>query len=308
MHSPNLLIAALLFFFVGPPTAQSLYSRAFGKVTDEPIIFLHGGPGSSSVYFEATTAQKLADEGFYVVVYDRRGEGRSKDSTARMTYEEFFEDLNLIYQKYRIPQAHLIGFSFGGLVATLYAEQQPSRVKSIILVSALVSQQESYNTILDSVARIYIDQNDVASLAALNKIREMDTHSLDYRTAVFAHASRNGFFNLSQPDPEARQIYSTYLSDTLIANYVKNDRAVETLWKNEARKNIDVIPTLTKLAVTIPVYAVYGKQDGLYSRHQITALQKLTGRTRMQYLDNCSHTVFIDQQAKFIGILRDWIK
>lgn len=310
MHSfLKLSIIALTFLLVIPAKAQSLYSRAFGKTSDEPIIFLHGGPGSSAVYFEATTAQKLADEGFYVVIYDRRGEGRSKDSTARMNYEEFFEDLNAIYQKYHLARAHLLGFSFGGLVTALYAEKYPKKVKSVVLASALVSQQASYNTILKSVECIYRDRNDVTNLAQIHTIREMDSNSLAYRTAVFDHASKNGFFSLVKPDVEATQIYSSYSTDTLITRYVKNNQAVETLWKNEERRNIDVTPTLKKLArKQMPLYAIYGKQDGLYSKEQIADLSQITGPSRLVYLNNCSHTCFVDQQAKFIEALRVYLK
>lgn len=305
----KLSIIALTFLLVIPAKAQSLYSRAFGKTSDEPIIFLHGGPGSSAVYFEATTAQKLADEGFYVVIYDRRGEGRSKDSTARMNYEEFFEDLNAIYRKYHLARAHLLGFSFGGLVTALYAEKYPKKVKSVVLASALVSQQASFNTILKSVERIYRDRDDVTNLAQIHTIREMDSNSLAYRTAVFDHASKNGFFSLVKPDVEATQIYSRYSTDTLITRYVKNNQAVETLWKNEERRNIDVTPTLKKLArKQMPLYAIYGKQDGLYSKEQIADLAQITGLSRLVYLDNCSHTCFIDQQAKFIEALKAWLK
>ncbi|PSL31226.1 alpha/beta fold hydrolase [Dyadobacter jiangsuensis] len=305
----KLLVITLTFLPGFTVQGQSLYSRAFGNAGNEPIIFLHGGPGSSAVYFEATTAQKLADVGFYVIIYDRRGEGRSRDSTASMNYEEFFEDLNSIYEKYHLSRAHLIGFSFGGLVTTLYAEKHPEKVKSIILASALVSQQASYNTILRSVERIYEDQKDPANLVQIRAIREMDTNSLLYRTAVFAHASKNGFFSLPKPDWEARQIYSTYPTDTLITRYVKNDRAVETLWRNEKSKNIDVTPVLKKLRnKKIPVYAIYGKQDGLYSKEQIADLSHITGKSRLVYLDNCSHTCFVDQQAKFIKALKFWLQ
>ena len=54
--------------------------------------------------FEGTTAQKLADLGFYVIAYDRRGEGRSADPNATFTYNEAFQDLNAIYKK--IQAAH----------------------------------------------------------------------------------------------------------------------------------------------------------------------------------------------------------
>lgn len=309
MHFIIKLPIALTFFFSCLANGQSLYSRAFGKKADDPVIFLHGGPGSSAVYFEATTAQKLADEGFYVVVYDRRGEGRSADSTARITYEEFFEDLDRIYQKYHLTRAHLIGFSFGGLVTTLYAEKHPEKVKSIILASALLSQQASYNAILHSVQNIYRNQNDTTNLAALSKIRAMDTNSLAYRTEVFAHAFRNSFFSLHNPDLDAQRIYATYQTDTLIKSYIKNERAVETLWKNEQRKNINVTPVLRKLAhAEMPVYAIYGKQDGLYSTSQIAELTQIVGKSRLIYLENCSHTVFIDQQTKFIEAVKSWLK
>lgn len=290
--------------------AQSLlYSRAFGKETNDPVIFLHGGPGSSSVYFEATTAQMLADQGFYVIIYDRRGEGRSKDPDAKMNYDEFFQDLNSIFEKYRIKRSNLIGFSFGGLVTTLYAEKYPEKVKSIVLTSALISQQASYNTILNSVESIYTRQKDTASIHSVVKIRKMDTHSLPYRTEVFNHASRNGFFSLQEPDSAAALIYSRYNSDKLITSYVKNEKAVEAFWKNEKLKNIDITPALKKLiARKIPVYAVYGKQDGLYSEKQIADLRLLVGEQRLKYLDNCSHTVFVDQQSQFIGALSGWLK
>lgn len=305
----RLFIAVLASLLTFSAKGQYLYSKSFGIASDEPIIFLHGGPGSSSVYFEATTAQKLANEGFYVVIYDRRGEGRSADSTARMNYEEFFEDLNHIYQKYQLTRAHLIGFSFGGLVTTLFAQKYPEKVKSIILASALISQQASYNTILNAVGHIYQIHNETANLRALEKIRALDTNSLVYRTEVFAHASRNGFFSLQNPDPEALRLYSTYKTDTLITRYIKNERAVEMLWKNEQRKNIDTTPVLQKLAqAQIPIYAIYGKQDGLYSKEQIVDLQRITGTKRLNYLDNCSHTVFIDQQVKFLEAIKKWLK
>jgi proline iminopeptidase len=309
MHSfVKLTVTTFALLAASTAIAQSLYSRAFGRKTGDPVIFLHGGPGSSSVYFEATTAQKLADKGYYVVVYDRRGEGRSRDSTATMNYEEFLEDLNLIYQKYHLVRAHLIGFSFGGLVTTLYAEKYPEKVKSIILTSALVSQQASYNTILSSVQRIYKDRNDMANLAMLDKIGEMDTNSLAYRTSVFAHASQNGFFSLPEPDTGAQQIYATYKTDTLITRYLKNERAVETFWENESQKNIDITPILKRLTQgKMHVYAIYGKQDGLFSEKQIAHMLEITGKSRLKYLDNCSHTVFVDQQEKFLEAVDSWL-
>lgn len=289
--------------------SQHLYSKSFGSRSNPPIIFLHGGPGSSSVFFEATTAQLLADRGFYVIVYDRRGEGRSVDKQARMNFTEAFADLNNIYAQYNLERASLVAFSFGGLVAAQFAQQHSHKVASLILCSALVSQQKSYETILRSVRAIYMNKDDHTHVKEVLTIAKMDTNSLAYRTLVFKHASTNGFFSLSAPNERAKEIYATYQTDTLITSYVKNERAVSTFWEHESKHNIDITPQLKYLrTLQIPIYALYGKQDGLFSIEQLHEIGRTIGSDRVLYLDQCSHTLFIDQQEVFLSSLAIWLK
>ncbi|KAA0992147.1 alpha/beta fold hydrolase [Dyadobacter aurulentus] len=303
-----LLIALFIFIFPSQCFSQGLYSRSFGDTKDHPIIFLHGGPGSSSVFFEATTAELLARNGFFVVIYDRRGEGRSADKNARMDFDEAFRDLKSIYDHYGLKRASLLAFSFGGLIAAQFAEKNPDMVKTLVLCSALISQQQSYYTILRSARTIYEDQKDSLRLSKLASIAQMDTNSLAYRTLVFSHASANGFFTLRMPNDRAKAIYDTYKTDSLIVGYVKNERAVATFWEHEPRHNIDVTPQLQFLRKrSVPVYALYGKQDGLYSSKQIADLRHLIGKDHVEYLDNCSHTLFIDQQQMFLSALKTWL-
>ncbi|MHA4739477.1 alpha/beta hydrolase [Dyadobacter sp. MSC1_007] len=288
--------------------SQQLYSKSFGNPNDQPVIFLHGGPGSSSVYFESTTANLLAARGFFVIVYDRRGEGRSKDENARMNFNEAFTDLEGIYEKYNLKSAHLLAFSFGGLVAAQYAQKHPDMVKSLVMCSSLVSQQQSYNTILASTKAIYGRERDSLNLNELNSIMQMDTNSLNYRTLVFKHASANGFFTLQAPNERAREIYDTYKTDSLIIHYTKNENAVSTFWHREVKHNIDITPELHYLRQRgIPIYALYGKQDGLFSSKQISNIKQVIGDKNVAYLDNCSHIVFIDQQLLFLSTVQTWL-
>jgi proline iminopeptidase len=108
---PNIFFLFLTTFF---DNGHTLYSKVYGNIDNPVIIFIHGGPSGNSTLFEATTAQPPADKGFYVIVYDRRGEGRSIDSTATFTYQETFADINEIYQTYKIKKANLIGHSLVG--------------------------------------------------------------------------------------------------------------------------------------------------------------------------------------------------
>ena len=112
--------------------AQEIYSKAYGHKGNPALIYVHGGPRGNSTLFEGTTAKKLADKGFYVIVYDRRGEGRSGDSTAKLTFDEAFLDLNNLMKQYGLLKVSLLGHSFGGIVSTLFARKYPEKIERLI--------------------------------------------------------------------------------------------------------------------------------------------------------------------------------
>lgn len=123
---------------------QELYSKVFGNPENPAVIFLHGGPGYNSATIESTTAQNLADKGFYVLVYGRRGEGRSEDEKASFTFKQTNADLISLYKKYNIKKAILIGHSFGGIVGTKFTEKYANKVFALALVGAPVTLQKTF--------------------------------------------------------------------------------------------------------------------------------------------------------------------
>lgn len=290
---------------------QSIYTKSFGNSKDNPIIFLHGGPGYNCVNFEATSAQNLADKGFYVIVYDRRGEGRSKDPNAKFTFKETFDDLTSIYQKYSLKNAILIGHSFGGIVATLFAETNPKKVQSIILVGAPVSLQATFKNILSKSKIIYQTKKDSVNLNYIKMLEKMDSASIQYSSYCFGHAMQNGFYTPKNPTAEAKNIYSKFRTDTLLIKYASQMlyEAPKGFWKNEKYTTIDLTKNLKGLLnQKIKIMGLYGKDDGLYSSQQVTDLQNLIGSSNLKYFDNCSHNVFIDQQTQFIDAVIQWTK
>lgn len=300
------LVIATLFV-----SAQDLYTKAFGSNKDKPVIFLHGGPGYNSVNFEATTARPMADKGFYVIVYDRRGEGRSKDLNAPFTFSSTIDDLTAIYKRYGLTKSTLIGHSFGGVVATLFAEKYPEKVQSVILVGAPVSMQESFKTILSASKTIYETKKDSSNLRYLSMLENMDKNSIEYSSYCFMHAMQNGFYSPKNPSAEAKAIYSKFRTDSLLIKYASqmSTQAPQGFWKNEKYTSLDLTANLKNVqSKGIKVYGLYGMNDGLYSSNQVKALQSLLGSTNLKYFDNCSHSVFIDQQAPFIASVQEWVK
>ena len=306
-------IITLTFFILVTVYAntQGIYIKTFGNRNDNPIVFLHGGPGYNCVNFEVTTAQKLADKGFFVIVYDRRGEGRSKDPNAKFSFKETFDDLKSIYQEYNLTSATLIGHSFGGIVATLFAEINPKKVKSIILVGAPVSLQVTFKSIISKSKSIYQTKKDSVNLNYISMLENMDTTSIDYSSYCFAHAMQNGFYTPKNLTAEAKSIYSIFKTDTLLTKYASKMtvKAPKGFWKNEKYTTIDLTKNIQALLnQKIKIYGLYGKEDGLYSNTQVVELQNLIGTSNLKYFDNCSHNVFIDQQSQFIETIYMWTK
>ena len=291
--------------------AQKIYIKTFGNNKEKSVLFLHGGPGYNCAAFEATTAQKLADNGFYVIVYDRRGEGRSLDSNAKFTFQQTFDDLNNILSEFKIEKVNVIGHSFGGIVATLFAEKYPEKVNSIILVSAPVVLQSTFKTIIKTSKEIYQAKKDTETLGYIEYLESLDTASIEYSSYCFGYALQNGFYTPKEMSKEAKKLYSGFRKDTLLSEYgmQMTEEAPNGFWKNEKYTTINLTSNLKNLlSKKMKIYGLFGKDDGLYSREQVKELQNLIGSTHLQYFDNCSHNVFIDQQTPFIGALKNWIE
>lgn len=304
MKSLLLVFVLIMSFFAN---GQNLYIKTYGNEKNKPLIFIHGGPSGNATLFEGTTAQNLADQGFYVIAYDRRGEGRSVDPEAKFTYEEAFQDLNSIYKKYHLKKAVLLSHSFGGLVATLYTNKYPQNVSALILAGALFSQQETYNHILNSIKKIH--NGDSKTLNKIAYIEKLDKNSAGYRKHCFDLASDENYFKMPKPTKASKKLYADYEAGEFFKTNIRNKNAPLLFYQNEKQNNIDSRPFLKKIkAKGVPIFAIYGKQDGIFSSAQITSIKKLAGKDHFALLDNCSHYLFVDQQVEFLSNIKKWLK
>ncbi|MGJ1431168.1 alpha/beta hydrolase [Sphingobacterium spiritivorum] len=257
-----LLLLVLSVYLLPVVAAQEIYSKAYGVQSNPAIIFIHGGPSGNSNLFEGTTAQSLADEGFYVIVYDRRGEGRSKDEQATMTYKESFADLLQLYKDYNIEKANIIGHSFGGIIATLFTDQYPEKVSSLVLAGALCVQQQTYDHILTEANQVF--RQDDGKLQEIQGIQKLDKHSADYRKKTYNIASELHHFTMPRPTPESIRLREQYEESEFNKSNFRNHESPFRFYKNEKNNNVDNRPALKRIKdKKIPIYAIYGKEDGI---------------------------------------------
>ncbi|MBB6269719.1 proline iminopeptidase [Pedobacter cryoconitis] len=286
--------------------AQSLYSKAYGDSKNPPLIFIHGGPRGNSTLFEGTTAKRLADMGFFVIVYDRRGEGRSADPAARVNFEEAFNDLNQLIAQYGLKKVNLIGHSFGGIVSTLFTNRYPEKVERLILTGALFAQQESYNYILQNGEKKAIAQKDTAAISKIHYIKTLDKRGAEYRQLTYGIGSRFGYFKMPEPTEESIRVNKEYETSEFSKSDIRNDQAPALFYKNESLVNIDTKPILKGLSDKgVKLFAIYGADDGIFSPKQLLDLEKITGKDKFHIIRNCSHYPFADQQGEFLKTMKN---
>lgn len=289
--------------------AQNLYTKAYGDRKNPPIIFIHGGPRGNATLFEGTTAQRLADLGFFVIVYDRRAEGRSADPAAKVTFTEAFDDLNQLIKQYGLKKVNLIGHSFGGIVSTLFTNQYPGKVERMILIGALFAQQESYDHILRTAAQQALAQNDSASVNKIKHIHTLDKNGAAYRQLTYEIASRFGYFKMPKPTDESIRVNQEYEHGKFSKVNIRNDQAPILFYKNESRVNINTKPILKGLSAKgVKLFAVYGANDGVFSPGQLSDLEKIVGKDKFYVIRNCSHYPFVDQQSEFLKSIKQIMK
>jgi proline iminopeptidase len=112
-----------------------IWYKVSGAGTRTPVILLHGGPGYSSFYLKPFEA--LGDDR-PVVRYDQLGGGKSDriTDTTLFTIAHFVRELDSLRAHLGYTKVHLLGHSWGTILAVEYYRVHPEHVASLTLASA----------------------------------------------------------------------------------------------------------------------------------------------------------------------------
>lgn len=266
----------------GPGTASANAS---------PLLLLHGGPGAHHDYLYP--GMLALAERHRLVTYDQRGGGQSRtDDPAPITWETQVGDLAAVVGEVHAQPLTLVGYSWGGLLAMLYAIEanrtgampMPERM---VLVSPAPITREWRNMFEKSLLERQRGPAIQAMRAELSAsgLRERDMDA--YRQRSF-ELSVAGYF----ADPS--------LAGSLTPFRVTG-RVQSSIW--ESLGDFDLREALR--AVAMPVLVVHGREDPIPLSSSEAIATALRGE--LVVLESCGHVPYVEQPAALFAAIERFL-
>jgi proline iminopeptidase len=251
-----------------------------------PLLALHGGPGSTHHYFGPL--EKLADER-PVVVYDQLGCGSSdRPQDVEWSIAVFRDEVVAVRSQLGLERIHLLGTSWGGMLALEHVLSGAEGIVSLILSSTLAS----------------IEQWAAEQLALKNALRPdvvevLDRHELkgtyddpEYDQAMEAYFDRH-FYRGRRPRPELELMEAQRGRDVYRAMQGPNE------WTpTGALRGWDVRDRLGE--IDVPTLVIRGRHDMCTDPIAAT----LTGGipdSREVVLEESSHTPLLEETDRYLA-------
>ena len=107
-----------------------------------PLLCLHGGPGAPHDYLEPLEA--MAATGRRVIFYDQLGCGNSDQphNPSMWSVDLFVEEVGVVRRALGLERVHILGQSWGGMLALEYALTQPSGLASLVVADSPASMPQ----------------------------------------------------------------------------------------------------------------------------------------------------------------------
>lgn len=273
-------------------SAAPLYWCSYGREGAPRLLVLHGGPGADHAYLLPQLLELATD--FELIFYDQRGGGRSKEANpSHVTWQVQVEDLAHVVSELTIEPLTLVGYSWGGLLALLYAREA---------AAGRVSVRPSRLALIDPapVSRRYR-----AEFEAEFARRQGGPAIQGMRTALAASGLRE-----RDPDAYRQRAFELsvagYFADPALATdltpFRVTGRVQQSVW--DSLGDFDLTADLA--AIHCPAIVVHGRQDPIPLESSQAIANSLGAE--LVPLDDCGHVPYVEQPVKLFSALKRFLQ
>ncbi len=265
-----------------------------------PLLLVSGGPGTSHHYFHPSLipAASLAR----LIYVDLRGVGLSDGirPDGGYTVEGAVKDLDQVREALGLSSWSVLGYSFGGTVAQLYALEYPTRVERLVLASSTVPMAVDLG--LGSRQRDYMSAREIERVG--------EVYSVNGEGVVPAHS------DLVSPEAQRSMLYNGFrngdwkrrhickMSDDEIARFARYEFVHARDYYSEMVASGQALDLRSRIAeLNVPTLIIEGRWDLAFGAGKAERMRELYPRARVVVLEEAGHTLFEDDPSGFFGTL-----
>ena len=272
-------------------TAVPLYWISYGLTDGPRLLLLHGGPGAPHDYLLPQMLE-LGDR-YQLVFYDQRGSGKSRTADqSPVTWRTHVDDLAGLIRELGLDPLSIIGYSWGGLLALLYAidayrgdATRPARM--VLIDPAPISRP-----LRDAFEAEFARRQSSDAVAALREqlaasgLRERDHDAYRHRAFELSVA---GYFGR----PERARALTPF---RVIG------RIQKSVWSSLG--DYDLRSDLA--AVRCPTLVIHGRQDPIPLESSEAATRALPN-ARLVVLDESGHVPYVEAPDALFAAIRRFL-
>lgn len=267
---------------------------------DRPTaLVIHGGPGLTHDYV-SPLARSVADDGRRTVVYDQIGNGRSDHlpdaDCAFWKIDLFVRELRAMIDRFASQRGyHLIGQSWGGMLAIEHALDRPAGLQSLVLLNTPSSmpqweaETKRLRKLLPADVQDVLDDCEVTGA--------VDTP--EYQSAVAAFYERH-FCRVPWPE-ELLASFAAVEADPTVYRAMWGESEFEI---TGALRHWDVSARLGDLDV--PTLLLSGEHD-LAALTMVEEMQRRIPGARWTLLEGTSHLSHLEQPDRVAALVRAFL-
>jgi proline iminopeptidase len=274
-------------------TQVPLYWAVYGPEGAPRLLVLHGGPGAHHDYLLPQMLQ-LADS-CELIFYDQRGGGRSKtDDRTPITWRTHVEDLDHVIGELGLDPVIIVGYSWGGLLAILYAiEAAAGRTRHRPTRLVLIDPAPVTRAYREDFEREFLRRQSDAAVGKLRAdlassgLRERDPDA--YRQRAF-ELSVAGYF----ADPAATHDLTPFRV---------TGRVQQSVWESLGQYNLLAPGQLD--SIVVPTLIVHGRQDPIPLASSEAAANAMGAK--LVVIENAGHVPYVEQPQALFTAMRDFL-
>lgn len=258
----------------------SLFERRVGAGPE--VVVLHGGPGAHHDYLRP--GMDALARGRTLIYYDQRGGGESPvPRETPVGWREQVDDLDALRRLWDLPRLTLLGYSWGGLLAVLYALAYPDNVERLALVSPAPCWREARQAFETRFAERSRTPELLAAREALRASGLQQRDPAQYQRRSFA-LTVAGYF----ADPaNARDLTPFRITG----------RTQDAVW--ESLGAFDLRPDLHRICV--PALVLHGEEDPIPLAAARTVADGIGAA--FHPIPACGHVPYVEAPAPFVAVL-----